>query len=126
MPSLIQVAFTLHLIVEIPAAINFLFRPSSTLSLPQPHSHGVIRQYALLLFATNVIVALFLLRESYDELTARVAGALCLYHIGPIIRAAKRVRRHRLPDALGGPHLHLSAHALCAACLLASFIDSII
>lgn len=120
-----QASLLVHLVIEIPASINFLLRPSSTLSAEQPHSHGVIRQYGLLLFTTNIIVALLLREIFHDELTARIAGVLALYHIGPIARATAKLKQERSNDALGGPWLHLSAHVLCATMLLASSVQKL-
>lgn len=114
-------AFTLHLVIETPASVNFMLRPSSTLSTPQVHSHGVIRQYALLLAATNCIVALLISHAIYDDFAGQIAGALALYHLGPLSRAVSRIRHNHTGDALGGPWVHMLAHAFCAVALIASF-----
>ena len=124
MKSLMQFAFVLHLVIGTTAAINFFVRPSATLSTSQPHSHGLIRQYALLLLATNIIVAVFLNRAMDDALSGQVAAALSLYHVGLSVRAVSRIRGGNSGDVLGGPWLHAFAHSLCAACLMASFVSS--
>lgn len=115
-----QFAFVLHLVIETTAAINFFLRPSATLSSPQPHSHGVIRQYALLLLTTNIIAAAVLSRAMYDELSGQIAAAFALYHAGPLVRAVSKIRRGNAGDVLGGAWLHALSHLLCLACLLAS------
>ncbi|KAF6232480.1 hypothetical protein HO173_009360 [Letharia columbiana] len=120
MESLMRFAFVLHLVIETTAAINFFFRPSATLSTPQPHSHGVIRQYALLLLTTNIIVAVVLNRAVHDALSEQIAAAIALYHTGPLVRAVSRIHRGNSGDVLGGAWLHAFSHLLCAACLIAS------
>ena len=119
--SLMQFAFTTHVLIETPAAINFMLRPSSTLYTTQEHSHGVIRQYALLLTVTVIVAALVLSRAVHDLFAAQVAGALALHHLGPMMRAASKIRQDRIRGVLGGPWVHLVAHALCAVALVATF-----
>ena len=120
---LASVPFILHIAIELPAAISFLFFPSATLSLPQPHAHAVIRQYSLLLLSTIIIAAGFVPQDwrgdgpKIQERT--VASALALYHLGPLIRAAHRSwtgegsGRH----LLGQPWLHVLVHMLCCLSL---------
>ena len=115
-----RLALVLHVIIETTAAINFFLRPSASLSTPQPHSHGVIRQYALLLLTTNIIVAIVLNREMHDALSAQIAAAVALYHAGPFVRAMSRIRRGNSDGVLGGAWLHAFSHLLCAVCLVAS------
>jgi len=118
-----QAGLLLHLMVELPASINFLLRPSATLSVPQPQAHAVIRQYALLLMSTNLIVLALLMREM-DQLSGKIAGALVLYHIGPIARALSRVKNQASGSVLGGPKLHAFVHVLCVVTLVTSFIST--
>ena len=115
--------FILHIVIELPAAISFAFFPSATLSIPQPHAQAVIRQYALLLFSTVVIAAVFV-RQDRDgngpTMQERsVASALGLYHLGPLIRAAHRSRRRKGSGrhVLGQPWLHVLMHVLCCLSL---------
>lgn len=105
-------AFLLHIIVETPAAINFLISPSSTLQQPQPFSHAVIRQYGSLLLVTNLILAI--VRSHCPEDVQRcVSGALALYHIGPLWRSVVRIRdREESSSVLAGPWLHFGLHGL--------------
>ena len=114
--------FVLHLIIETTAAINLFIRPSATLSIPQPHSHGIIRQYALLLLATNIIVIVVLNNAVYGTLPRQVAAALALYHAGPFVRAVSRIKRGDPGVVLGGPWLHAFLHMLCAMCLVTSVL----
>lgn len=118
-----QAGLLLHLIIELPASINFLLRPSATLSAPQLQAHAVIRQYALLLISTNIIVLALLMREM-DQLSGKIAGALALYHLGPIARALSRIRKQESGSVLGGPKLHAFVHVLCIVTLVMSFIST--
>lgn len=120
-----QVALVLHLVVETTAAVNFFLRPSATLSTPQPHSHGVIRQYALLLLTTNIIAAAVLKRAVHDDISGHIAAALALYHAGPLIRAVSKIRRGITAGIVGGAWLHALSHLLCLVCLLASSFPSL-
>ena len=119
-----EAAFALHILGETPAAIFFFFRPSQTLRTPQPHAHGVIRQYALLLMATNVIAWAAYHRES-DEFTKSIAGALVLHHVGPVIRAFARGTSGAPGRKVGWPLVHAVFHLICILLLSNSFLDLI-
>ena len=121
MIGIVQFAFLLHMIIETAASINFILRPSATFLVPQPHSHGVIRQYALLLISSNIIAAVMLNRE-VDATSGNIAGALGVYHFGPLVRAVSRIVEKSSGSGINGPWLHAFAHMLCGTCLLASFI----
>ena len=123
MIGIVHFAFLLHLIIETVASIKFLLRPSATLSAPQPHCHAVIRQYALLLISSNIIVAVMLNRE-IDATSAKVAGALSVYHLGPFVRAVSRILQKSSSSGVIEPWLHAFVHSLCGTCLLVSFISS--
>jgi hypothetical protein len=121
----------LHVLVETPAMIGFLLFPSSTLTQPQPHAHAVVRQYGLLLGTTNLIIILILFlnlpeweTDTLDELQRRVAGALALYHVGPLLRALTRIVNGRKGHQIAAnPWLHGSLHVLCLVLLLAAFAE---
>ena len=115
-----QIAFLFHLIVEIPASLNFFFCPSATLSKPQIFAHGLIRQYALLLISSNIIATSFVLRRP-DQLSGYIAGALALYHVGPLVRAITKLQKtESQSNSLGGPVVHFVAHSVCIAALSAA------
>ena len=120
--SLGSVPFILHIVIELPAAISFAFRPSATLSIPQPHAQAVIRQYALLLLSTIIVAAAFIPQNRKGDRPKMqeqgVASALALYHLGPLIRAAHRSRGGEGTGRylLGQPWLHVLVHVLC--CIL--------
>ena len=118
-----NLAFFTHIILESGAACAFFRNPSFTLAQPQPHAHQVIRQYALLLISTNLIAANFLFQQQPSALSSRVAGALALYHLGPITRAALKIssgeeRGSRKGELLGGAWLQASFHIIMLVMLV--------
>ena len=114
-----SIPFVFHIILETPAAVAFALFPSATLEAPQPQAHAVIRQYALLLLTTVLISAVFA-SQSHDspahesrvlELEHEVAGALAMYHLGPVIRAVYKLRnRFKEGRSWRTPCLHLLSH----------------
>ena len=67
-----------------------------------------------------------LLTRPVDLLTRKVAGALALYHVGPVVRAVSRIQNQDLGGALGGPWLHAFLHVMCAVSLVISFMTTIL
>lgn len=119
MPQHFSIPFFLHILTEMPASGGFLLRPSLTLQTPQPAAHGVIRQYALLLASSTLIAATFLFQPP-STTSCQVAGALALYHIGPLVRALSRARAGESVGGwkgLGGPWVHAGFHSFCVAAL---------
>ncbi len=115
--------FYLHILIETPALLNFLFRPSEQLSTPAPQAHAVIRQYAILLFSSNLIALIFALRP-FDSTSRNVAGALSVYHLAPLVRAVARVVDGDVVcgKGLGGPIVHAVMHSVCFAALVGAFL----
>lgn len=112
MPSDGTLPFLLHMVVEIPASLNFLIRPGNQLAIPAPQAHVIIRQYATLLLSSNLIALVFFNR-AVDETSRNVAGALALYHVTPIVRAVSRL----IDGERAVPLLHASVHLACLASL---------
>lgn len=111
-----SIPFALHIVVEVPAVLQFALYPSSTLQVPQPHAHAVVRQYALLLLSTIVIAVIFVVASGDQIWIERgVAGSLSLYHLGPIIRAIDRGQRGegRGRRSLQRPWMHAVVHLTC-------------
>ena len=120
--------FVLHMILECPAVIAFGLFPSATLRSEQPEAHPVIRQYALLLF-TSILIAACFASQPFDtqagnihvqRLEQQVAGALALYHIGPMMRAASKITDKEISKTRGFrmmPFLHLLSHGVCGMAL---------
>jgi hypothetical protein len=107
--------FLVHAILEIPASLNFFLNPSGQLGVYSPQAHPVIRQYAVLLLSSTLIALSFALRDA-DELSGHVAGALAIYHLAPMLRAAVRLMGRQ---AVWQPLLFLATHGVCLAGLLA-------
>ncbi len=124
MQSSLNVPFLLHILIELPASLNFFFRPSATLKVKQPHAHAVIRQYAILLLTSNLIAGIFLFAPS-DAVSSNVSGALALYHFGPLVRAGCRIWdwEGSSKEGLGGPWVHLVLHMICAGALILNVIN---
>lgn len=105
MISHLNVPFFFHIVGEIPASYNFLAHPSSTLPQPQPYAHPVIRQYALLLVSTNLIAGIFLFCDRPTTVSCKVAGALAIYHLGPLMRAVTKIWKGKklgIDEGVGG------------------------
>jgi hypothetical protein len=125
-----RLPFGAHVLVELPAACNFLLRPSEQLSIPAPQAHAVIQQYGALLLVSVIIALIFALRpvdptsrissylpKTHDQVVTckcvgRVSGALALYHLAPLSRAISRIREGDFGygQGLGGPWVHLLVH----------------
>ncbi|KAL5318758.1 hypothetical protein ACEPPN_013824 [Leptodophora sp. 'Broadleaf-Isolate-01'] len=105
-------AFLIHILLELPASLNFFFRPNEQLSSPAPQAHALIRQYAVLLLSSNIIALVFAFRH-VDEISRRVAGALAIYHAAPLVRAVGRItsKKEGYGKGLGGPWVHAVGHA---------------
>lgn len=106
--------FWLHLLIELPASLNFFLRPSEQLSSPAPQAHAVIKQYATLLLSSNLVALVFMFRP-VDGTSANVAGALAIYHLAPLTRATLRLVNGDggYGKQLGGPVAHMAVHGAC-------------
>lgn len=112
--------FLIHILIEVPACLNFFVFPSGQLGTTTPHAHAVIRQYAVLLFASVLVAVIFVCRPM-DATSGKVAGALAIYHIAPSVRAASGLTRQSQlgkPILLSEAFLYLVVHGICCASLL--------
>jgi len=57
-----RLPFWAHILIELPAAFNFLLRPSEQLSAPAPQTHAIIQQYGALLLVSINIALIFATR----------------------------------------------------------------
>jgi hypothetical protein len=116
--------FWFHLLIELPASINFFLQPSEQLSSPAPQAHAIIRQYAVLLFVSNLLALIFALRP-IDGTSRSVAGALSVYHLAPLVRAGTRIAEEsgEYGQGLGGPIVHFVVHGLCFAGLVGTYMS---
>jgi hypothetical protein len=117
-------AFWLHFLIELPASLNFFLNPSEQLLSPAPQAHAIIRQYAVLLFVSNLIALIFALRP-LDGTSRSVAGTLSIYHLAPLVRAGSRILEGsgEYGKGLGGPVLHLIVHGLCFTGLVVLYLS---
>lgn len=124
MPSPLNIPLLLHILIELPASLNFFFRPSATLAVEQPYAHAVIRQYALLLMTSNLIALIFLYQPP-DAVSRKIAGAMALYHFGPLVRAGCRIwdGERNGEGGLGGPWVHMGLHGVCGGALILKAIN---
>merc|ERR1712000_769975 len=117
---LYNLGFLIHIIIEIPASINFFCFPSRQLGIHTPQAHAVIRQYAVLLLVSVLLATVFVARP-LDNTAGKVAGALALYHIAPFVRSAVRLHRQtqaRAPIIYSEAFLYVFVHSICFAALL--------
>ncbi len=131
--SLHKLPFWLHSLIELVPSVVFLIDPASQLyasnvtsdlqsTSPEwstaqlnPRAEAIIRQYAVLLFASVLISAIFAVRK-LDITSRQVAAALTLYHCAPIVRATLRLWGGEAPwqpQDMGGPWVHLAVHVIC-------------
>jgi len=117
--------FWIHLLIELPASVNFFLNPSEQLSSPAPQAHAIIKQYALLLFVSTLIALIFAFRP-VDRTSRSVAAALSIYHLAPLVRAGSRIVEGSgdYGKGLGGPIVHLIVHLVCFGALLGTFMSN--
>jgi hypothetical protein len=117
-----QWPFLLHVLVEVPASINFFFNPASQMQTPHQDAFPIIRQYAVLLMSMNLI-AMACLFQAPDDTNPWIPAAMGLYHFAPLYRAAVGLsksntgRAHRV-RGLGGPVVHFIVHSACLGALI--------
>jgi len=119
-----NMAFVMHAVIEIPAAINFMFLPSKQLGEYTPHAHAIVRQYALLLLV-SVLISLTFATRPMDDLSRAVAGSLAMYHIGPALRSMGRLRRQAAQSKrllLSEATLYLVVHIACGTSLFMCYL----
>ncbi|KAI9827468.1 MAG: hypothetical protein M1832_004818 [Thelocarpon impressellum] len=63
LPSLATLPFLLHILTELPASVAFCLDPDAQLAAPQPLARPLLRQYAALLLASNLVALVFVLRD---------------------------------------------------------------
>ena len=143
-------AILIHVALETPAGLNFIFRPWYTLGSPSPAALPVIRQYGLILLVLNGVLLLLLAHQyqnaskegmiastSYDglatknvrdneQLMGRMCGVLSIYHMGPLLRAIGKRGQKAMPGvtAYGGPTIVIIAHGITLAVLLGAWLLS--
>lgn len=112
----------LHLIIELPAAVSFICKPRAQLPGASVDAVLILNSYGGLLLSTDILCALVLWRDGFDETSVMVCFSLGVYHLFPIRRAYVRLSRGGGggigTGVLGGPGVHLVAHLVCLVTLL--------
>lgn len=119
----------IHLLVEVPASLSFLFLAGKQVPNASREAVLVSQSYGGLLLATNVLCFLFLCCPRADSgfYHARAMLEVCLavYHVFPIRRAYARINGSGVPRPhtsalLGGPLVHLTVHVILFVLLACS------
>ncbi|KAF4979551.1 hypothetical protein FZEAL_4255 [Fusarium zealandicum] len=108
--------FLIHALIETPAALTFILRPSSHLQPLTPPAALLLQSLGGLLLTSNLIALIFV-RRPFDDVARHVALAFAFWHIWPCYRACVRLRGSALEEeapattrTLGGPVVHLGVH----------------
>lgn len=119
-----NLALLFHVLIEAPASLSFLLDAPKQLreARPSPEAVLVCQSYGGLLVATNVLCVLLLYcrgSTNFDDASAIVAASLAIYHVMPLRRAWARIKAQdagrgwlQQADAMGGPYVHFTVHAL--------------
>ncbi|KAH8729458.1 hypothetical protein BGZ61DRAFT_529660 [Ilyonectria robusta] len=130
--SVSTIPFLCHILIETPAALTFILRPSSHVS-PLPPSAGLLLQsLGGLLLASNLIALIFV-RRPLDDVARHVALALAFWHMWPCYRAVVRLSRRADGEirsgeeaatgkTLGGPAVHLLIHSVLLVMFLGTWM----
>ncbi|KAF5004083.1 hypothetical protein FDECE_9398 [Fusarium decemcellulare] len=114
--SVVTSPFLIHVLIETPAALSFIFSPSSQLQPLDPQAALLLKLLGGLLLTTNLIGLIFV-RRPFDDVARHVALAFAFWHIWPCYRAYIRLRGRASEGeapatarTLGGPPVHLGVH----------------
>ncbi|KAK6501361.1 hypothetical protein TWF481_009203 [Arthrobotrys musiformis] len=145
-----HISFLLHSLLELPPSLLLLFSPVSFIP-PTPHAarnvntdvniSPILRQYGAILLSSSILSFLFSITPDDIPITS-VGGvwtlhkasaiAFTFYHLFPVYRAFKRIQSGEkafiIPGVeggkgMGGPGVHLVAHAVVGG-LLGLFVFS--
>ena len=115
-PSLPQLAYIWHAVIETPAALTFILTPEKQLPGCSPAAGLILRQYGgLLLSSVLLSVVMLVSPKGFRRHNGLFAAALGSYHLWPVYRAYMRLTSDvggdvAAPSALGGPAVHMVAH----------------
>lgn len=116
--------FLVHFLIETPAALTFILRPSSQVPNPTPSVALILQSFGGLLLSTN-LTALVFFRRDFDDAARLAALAYAFWHLWPCYRAWMRIRggidtQGAQGRTLGGPPVHLLCHVVLLLMFLAS------
>ncbi|KAH7019328.1 hypothetical protein EDB80DRAFT_869992 [Ilyonectria destructans] len=81
--------FLCHILIETPAALTFILRPSSHVSPLPPSAALLLQSLGGLLLASNLIALIFV-RRPLDDVARHVALALAFWHMWPCYRVEEK------------------------------------
>ena len=117
-----RIPFILHIIVETPAALTFIFRPEAHLQPPISADTALICQLLGGAILTLNLICLAIVKNAvdFDEMLRLVALSLGFWHLWPIYRATTRLMGAGKGDEgqgkiFGGPLVHLTVHTILCA-----------
>ncbi|KAI6753332.1 hypothetical protein HG531_005501 [Fusarium graminearum] len=82
--------FLAHALIETPAALTFILKPSTQLQPLPPSAALIVQSFGGCILTTNLIALIFL-RRPFDHVAQHVALAFAFWHIWPCYRAYMRM-----------------------------------
>ncbi|KAG8671235.1 hypothetical protein FPOAC2_04564 [Fusarium poae] len=126
MVSAATTPFLVHALIETPAALTFILKPSTQLQPLPPAAALIVQSFGGCILATNLIALVFL-RRPFDDVAQHVALAFAFWHIWPCYRAYMRMSGYTEEGAtttktLGGPVVHLGVHVVLLTMFLGTWL----
>jgi hypothetical protein len=127
MVSAATAPFLVHALIETPAALTFILKPSTQLQPLPPAAALIVQSFGGSILATNLI-ALVLIRRPFDDVARHVALAFAFWHIWPCYRAYMRINGYTKEEessttkTLGGPVVHLGVHIVLLTMFLCTWL----
>ncbi|KAF5235085.1 hypothetical protein FAUST_7288 [Fusarium austroamericanum] len=119
--------FLAHALIEIPAALTFILKPSTQLQPLPPSAALIVQSFGGCILTTNLIALIFL-RRPFDHVAQHVALAFAFWHIWPCYRAYMRMSGYTKEEGtvttktLGGPVVHLGVHVVLLNMFLGTWL----
>ncbi|RGP77511.1 hypothetical protein FLONG3_4430 [Fusarium longipes] len=129
MVSSATIPFLVHALIETPAALTFILKPSTQLQPLPPSAALIVQSFGGSILATNLI-ALAFIRRPFDDVARHVALAFAFWHIWPCYRAYMRMSGYTekeeasVTKTFGGPKAHLGVHVVLVTMFLATWLFS--
>ncbi|KAF5601910.1 hypothetical protein FPCIR_2151 [Fusarium pseudocircinatum] len=121
------IPFLIHTLIETPAALTFILKPSSQLQPLPPSAALILQSFGGLLLTSNLIALIFI-RRPFDDATRQAALAFSFWHLWPSYRAYRRMNGYTEEEeeapttkTLGGPLVHLGVHIVLLAMFLGTW-----
>ncbi|KAL6918063.1 hypothetical protein FSST1_009558 [Fusarium sambucinum] len=127
MVSVATTPFLAHALIETPAALTFILKPSTQLQPLPPSAALIVQSFGGCILTTNLIALIFL-RRDFDDVAQHVALAFAFWHIWPCYRAYMRMSGYTKEEGasttktLGGPVVHLGVHIVLLTMFLGTWL----